>query len=114
MEGKFSIVRPRFYGLCHFYAYNVSNICFLVELRNYWEVPAVAHFCSLFRAVFKLIDFDIEVSRLAHFCLSLVVHYPICGFRISKMLLSLIRNRQLKVDVVRSLSMFSRRCYEAV
>uniref|UniRef100_A0A915JKA1 DDT domain-containing protein n=1 Tax=Romanomermis culicivorax TaxID=13658 RepID=A0A915JKA1_ROMCU len=29
-------------------------------LRTYWELPAVAHFCSLFRSVFNLVDFDIE------------------------------------------------------
>uniref|UniRef100_A0A914XDX0 Cat eye syndrome critical region protein 2 n=1 Tax=Plectus sambesii TaxID=2011161 RepID=A0A914XDX0_9BILA len=30
------------------------------EMQQMWEVPAVAHFCSLFRATFKLVDFDIE------------------------------------------------------
>ncbi|KAK3602637.1 hypothetical protein CHS0354_034227 [Potamilus streckersoni] len=30
------------------------------EIRSWWEVPSVAHFCSLFRAAFDLPDFDIE------------------------------------------------------
>uniref|UniRef100_UPI00398F38D1 chromatin remodeling regulator CECR2-like isoform X2 n=1 Tax=Pristiophorus japonicus TaxID=55135 RepID=UPI00398F38D1 len=30
------------------------------RLRSWWEVPAVAHFCSLFRAAFALPDFEIE------------------------------------------------------
>lgn len=30
------------------------------ELRSWWEVPSIAHFCSLFRAAFDLPDFDIE------------------------------------------------------
>ncbi|KAM4038272.1 LOW QUALITY PROTEIN: chromatin remodeling regulator CECR2 [Anomaloglossus baeobatrachus] len=32
----------------------------LVELRSCWRVPAIAHFCSLFRAAFQLPDFEIE------------------------------------------------------
>lgn len=31
------------------------------RLRSWWEVPAIAHFCSLFRAAFALPDFEIEV-----------------------------------------------------
>lgn len=34
----------------------------LSELRSWWEVPAIAHFCSLFRTAFRLPDFEIEVS----------------------------------------------------
>ncbi|XP_077995094.1 uncharacterized protein LOC144448682 [Glandiceps talaboti] len=36
--------------------------CFnnLSEIRSWWEVPAIAHFCSLFRAAFNLSDFEIE------------------------------------------------------
>ncbi|XP_041367333.1 uncharacterized protein LOC121381963 isoform X2 [Gigantopelta aegis] len=30
------------------------------EIRSWWEVPSIAHFCSLFRAAFNLADFDIE------------------------------------------------------
>ncbi|XP_048463098.1 cat eye syndrome critical region protein 2-like isoform X3 [Rhincodon typus] len=30
------------------------------KLRSWWEVPAIAHFCSLFRAAFSLPDFEIE------------------------------------------------------
>lgn len=30
------------------------------EIRNWWEVPSIAHFCSLFRAAFGLTDFEIE------------------------------------------------------
>ncbi|XP_021345176.1 uncharacterized protein LOC110445105 isoform X2 [Mizuhopecten yessoensis] len=29
-------------------------------LRSWWEIPSIAHFCSLFRAAFQLPDFDIE------------------------------------------------------
>ncbi|XP_064634773.1 uncharacterized protein LOC135492316 isoform X2 [Lineus longissimus] len=30
------------------------------ELQSWWEVPSIAHFCSLFREAFSLLDFDIE------------------------------------------------------
>ncbi|XP_074660440.1 uncharacterized protein LOC141912911 [Tubulanus polymorphus] len=30
------------------------------EIRSLWEVPCVAHFCSLFQAVFELPEFDID------------------------------------------------------
>ncbi|XP_042191032.1 cat eye syndrome critical region protein 2 [Callorhinchus milii] len=30
------------------------------EIRSWWEVPAIAHFCSLFRTAFGLPDFEIE------------------------------------------------------
>lgn len=30
------------------------------EVQSWWEVPAVAHFCSLFRTAFRLPDFEIE------------------------------------------------------
>ena len=44
---------------------NVVLIVFLrlAEIRNWWEVPSIAHFCSLFRAAFGLTDFEIEVSE---------------------------------------------------
>nr|XP_033808821.1 cat eye syndrome critical region protein 2 isoform X2 [Geotrypetes seraphini] len=32
----------------------------LQEVRSWWEVPAIAHFCSLFRTAFHLPDFEIE------------------------------------------------------
>ncbi|XP_053319259.1 chromatin remodeling regulator CECR2 [Spea bombifrons] len=32
----------------------------LGELRSCWQVPAIAHFCSLFRTAFQLPDFEIE------------------------------------------------------
>lgn len=31
------------------------------EIQSWWEVPAIAHFCSLFRTAFNLPDFEIEV-----------------------------------------------------
>ncbi len=30
------------------------------SVQSLWEVPATAHFCSLFRSTFALLDFDIE------------------------------------------------------
>ncbi|XP_037087820.1 cat eye syndrome critical region protein 2 homolog [Pollicipes pollicipes] len=30
------------------------------DLQTWWEIPSIAHFCSLFRAAFNLLDFDIE------------------------------------------------------
>ncbi|XP_067291799.1 chromatin remodeling regulator CECR2 isoform X2 [Pseudorasbora parva] len=30
------------------------------EIQSWWEVPAIAHFCSLFRTAFSLPDFEIE------------------------------------------------------
>lgn len=32
------------------------------EVQSWWEVPAIAHFCSLFRTAFRLPDFEIEVT----------------------------------------------------
>ncbi|CAG5131513.1 unnamed protein product [Candidula unifasciata] len=32
----------------------------LKEIHTWWEIPAIAHFCSLFKAVFGFCDFDIE------------------------------------------------------
>lgn len=32
------------------------------EIQSWWEVPAIAHFCSLFRTAFNLPDFEIEVN----------------------------------------------------
>ncbi|KAL4612822.1 cat eye syndrome critical region protein 2-like [Arapaima gigas] len=32
----------------------------LEEVQSWWEVPAIAHFCSLFRTAFSLPDFEIE------------------------------------------------------
>ena len=37
-------------------------MCTLEELKTWWEVPAVAHFFSLFKSCFMLTDFTIEVS----------------------------------------------------
>ncbi|XP_053262179.1 chromatin remodeling regulator CECR2 [Podarcis raffonei] len=37
----------------------------LSELRSWWEVPAIAHFCSLFRTAFRLPDFEIEELEAA-------------------------------------------------
>lgn len=39
----------------------------LTEIQSWWEVPCIAHFCSLFRSAFDLPDFDIEVSTSLHF-----------------------------------------------
>ncbi|KAI9552769.1 hypothetical protein GHT06_020649 [Daphnia sinensis] len=30
------------------------------DIQSWYEVPSIAHFCSLFRAAFSLVDFDIE------------------------------------------------------
>ncbi|CAG7724349.1 unnamed protein product [Allacma fusca] len=30
------------------------------DVQSWWEVPCIAHFCSLFRSSFGLLDFDIE------------------------------------------------------
>ena len=46
----------------------LTSDCFLfLEVHSFWEVPYVAHFCSLFRTAFNLSDFDIEVS-IFFFC----------------------------------------------
>lgn len=37
----------------------------LGELRSWWEVPAIAHFCSLFRTAFRLPDFEIQGLQAA-------------------------------------------------
>lgn len=39
----------------------------LTEIQSWWEVPCIAHFCSLFRSAFDLPDFDIEVNTSLHF-----------------------------------------------
>lgn len=38
---------------------------FFSDLRSWWEVPSIAHFCSLFRSAFDLTDFDIEVCIIS-------------------------------------------------
>ncbi|XP_013403178.1 uncharacterized protein LOC106168598 [Lingula anatina] len=38
------------------------------ELRSLWKVPSIAHFCSLFRNAFDLLDFDIEDFEEALIC----------------------------------------------
>ncbi|CAF98871.1 unnamed protein product, partial [Tetraodon nigroviridis] len=38
------------------------------EIQSWWEVPAIAHFCSLFRTAFNLPDFEIEVNKNSGFC----------------------------------------------
>jgi len=42
---------------------NKSNFTFVADIQSWWEVPSIAHFCSLFRAAFNLLDFDIEVIQ---------------------------------------------------
>ncbi|XP_072125474.1 chromatin remodeling regulator CECR2 [Mobula birostris] len=37
-----------------------SSTVSVEEIRSWWEVPAIAHFCSLFRTAFGLPDFEIE------------------------------------------------------
>lgn len=37
------------------------HFCFFLDIQSWYEVPSIAHFCSLFRAAFSLVDFDIEV-----------------------------------------------------
>ncbi|XP_072385619.1 uncharacterized protein dikar [Diabrotica undecimpunctata] len=32
----------------------------ILDIQSWWEVPSIAHFCSLFRTAFNLLDFDIE------------------------------------------------------
>jgi hypothetical protein len=39
---------------------------FLADIQSWWEVPSIAHFCSLFRAAFNLLDFDIEVRQVTN------------------------------------------------
>lgn len=39
----------------------------LPDVQSWWEVPCIAHFCSLFRLYFELLDFDIEVSIIYTF-----------------------------------------------
>lgn len=34
----------------------------VAEIREWFEVPAIAHYCYLFRAAFDLTEFEIEVS----------------------------------------------------
>ncbi|TRY54533.1 hypothetical protein DNTS_033399, partial [Danionella cerebrum] len=39
---------------------SLGCITFAEEIQSWWEVPAIAHFCSLFRTAFSLPDFEIE------------------------------------------------------
>ena len=41
------------------------------DIQSWYEVPSIAHFCSLFRAAFSLVDFDIEVLISQNFGLIL-------------------------------------------
>lgn len=43
-----------------------SNLYF-TEVQSWWEVPAVAHFCYIFRAPFNLFFFEIAVSQILSF-----------------------------------------------
>lgn len=43
------------------------------EIQSWWEVPAIAHFCSLFRTAFNLPDFEIEVI-LVNICVYIHVN----------------------------------------
>lgn len=77
----------------------------ITALRSYWELPAVAHFCSLFRSVFKLVDFDIEVLiligvMLANYLIFIFNFMKKDKFRTSKMLLSPTQNVVRQVVVV--------------
>ena len=54
-------------------------ILFYLEIRSWWEVPSIAHFCSLFRAAFKLADFDIEVG-IKDLCHSVSMNFYYCSF----------------------------------
>ncbi|XP_018020851.1 uncharacterized protein LOC108677188 [Hyalella azteca] len=38
------------------------------DIQSWWELPSVAHFCSLFRAAFDLLHFDIEELEEAILC----------------------------------------------
>ena len=45
---------------------NIIMLCIhgnLIEIRSWWEVPCIAHFCHIFSKPFKLPDFEIEVSE---------------------------------------------------
>ena len=60
MEGTLSTLNvltmfPKFDGIFIF---------LLSDIQSWFEVPSIAHFCSLFRAAFSLVDFDIEVMYL--------------------------------------------------
>ena len=47
-----------------FYSVKYVFDCFLcTEIRSWWEVPCIAHYCYLFRNAFKLPPFEIEVSN---------------------------------------------------
>ena len=35
----------------------------VAEIRSWFEVPAIAHYCYLFRAAFDLTEFEIEVRH---------------------------------------------------
>ncbi|XP_055536475.1 protein split ends isoform X2 [Wyeomyia smithii] len=37
-----------------------STFIGLIDIQSWWEVPCIAHFCSLFSSSFQLPDFDIE------------------------------------------------------
>ncbi|XP_023693379.2 chromatin remodeling regulator CECR2-like isoform X1 [Paramormyrops kingsleyae] len=37
-----------------------GRIISVEEIQSWWELPAIAHFCSLFRTAFNLPDFEIE------------------------------------------------------
>ena len=47
------------------YAFNndLKDFWFVIfsEIQSWWEIPSIAHFCSLFKTAFDLSDFDIEV-----------------------------------------------------
>ncbi|KAF2360521.1 Bromodomain [Trinorchestia longiramus] len=48
--------------------YPALTVLMCADIQSWWELPSVAHFCSLFRAAFDLLHFDIEELEEAILC----------------------------------------------
>ena len=51
-------------GLISLQIFHAFDFHFSVaDIQSWWQVPSIAHFCSLFKTAFDLSDFDIEVGQ---------------------------------------------------
>ncbi|XP_060695045.1 uncharacterized protein LOC132824484 isoform X3 [Hemiscyllium ocellatum] len=64
------------------------------RLRSWWEVPAIAHFCSLFRAAFSLPDFEIEEFEDA----LLVSNWDFLEDLVSKLLRGCYQRKDISIE----------------
>ena len=61
--------------MCFFAFFRVIFVIFMfyyADIRSWWEVPCVSHFCKIFSKPFKLPEYEIEV------CVCVCVRESVC------------------------------------